>query len=140
MQLNLLIVDENAADTFLACRALRRAGYETRWCRVETSDQLRDALRHGPWDVVLCESGTARLSTDAAAAVLRDHAPDVPVLLFTERLPEEVELILRKTRFHHVLAKNCWKDLPAAIGALLARNLAPRPGERPLARPTLLRP
>lgn len=121
MLLNLLIVDDSEADAFLACRALRRAGYETRWCCVDSPGQLHDALHRGGWDVVLCDAVTTRLDARAVAAVLHDQAPRLPVLLYSAREPRELEGILRDTSFHGIVAKDRCDILADTVRALLGR-------------------
>jgi phosphoserine phosphatase RsbU/P len=53
--LRALIADDSADDAMLVLRALRQGGYEPSHVLVESAAGLREALAHGPWDVVLSD-------------------------------------------------------------------------------------
>jgi DNA-binding response OmpR family regulator len=53
--LHLLLVEDSDDDAELLLIELRRAGYELHHTRVETAEQMHEALRDNSWDVVISD-------------------------------------------------------------------------------------
>lgn len=52
MKLRTLIIEDNPDDALLAVCELEKAGHEVTYLRVQTADEVRDALASQVWDVV----------------------------------------------------------------------------------------
>ncbi len=73
MNLKVLIVDKSETEAELAVRELSKSGFVVTWERVETADDLRDALLR-PWDLIVSDSSMLRalaLTRDGSAAASR---------------------------------------------------------------------
>lgn len=117
--LNVLIVDDSDADAFLAARALRRAGYEAAWCRVDTPEALEAALQRQQWHVLLCDTVPPRLPITRSLAVVHDTVPSLPVVVLSGRRLDDLRDLLTKDEVRGVLAKDRFDELPALISSLL---------------------
>ncbi len=60
--------------------ALRVAGLDPRFTRVDIEPALNAALARGPHDVVLFDPTTPALSRPLIEARLRDHRVDIPIV------------------------------------------------------------
>jgi PAS domain S-box-containing protein len=87
--LNVLIVEDSRDDAELAALALRRAGHEVAWTRVEDEPGLLAALRDARWDVALVDHSLPRLSSHAVIETLRRAGADVPVIIVSGQIGEE---------------------------------------------------
>jgi CheY-like chemotaxis protein len=82
--LRLLIVEDQVSDAELALRHLRAGGVECTSERVETQDELREALLRQRPDLVLSD-GLLRAGFDGltALAIVRAETPGVPFILLS---------------------------------------------------------
>ncbi len=79
--LRVLLVDDSEEDATLIVRELRRAGHDPVARRVINESTMRAALDGASWDVVLCDSSMPGFSAAAAASVLAETNPDLPLIL-----------------------------------------------------------
>src|SRR5262249_46646717 len=88
--LRVLIVEASAGAADVLVCALRAGGYEVVPRRVGVADELTAALGTGLWDLVLAGDGPEPLSAAAALDVVRRSGRDVPFILVTGSVGEEV--------------------------------------------------
>jgi signal transduction histidine kinase/FixJ family two-component response regulator len=94
--LRVLLVDDSEDDAFLVVRELERAGYEAVWQRVETAAALAEAVAREPWQLVLCDYVMPQFGGLAALRLLRHVAPDLPVIIVSGEIGEEVAVAAMK--------------------------------------------
>lgn len=68
----------NDAETFVS--VLRNAGHAVRPTRVETEEELRDALDQRTFDLFLCAAGLADLPLAVAKRLVQQSGKDIPVI------------------------------------------------------------
>jgi DNA-binding response OmpR family regulator len=80
--------------------ALRSAGLEARFTRVDIEPALNAALVRGGFDVAIVDPGTPGLSHSTLEARLREHRGDFPIVVLEdlETLGERVKLALAARR------------------------------------------
>src|SRR6187549_4049668 len=88
--LRLLHVEDSERDAALIQRHLKRAGYDLLSERVETAEAMRRALETQTWDVVLTDYSMPHFSALQALAVLRNSGLDIPVIIVSGTIGEEV--------------------------------------------------
>ncbi len=64
--INVIIVEDNEDDLILILHALKKAGYETSYTRVETAAGLKDALADEKWQLVISDHAIPRFSAPEA--------------------------------------------------------------------------
>jgi two-component system sensor histidine kinase UhpB len=79
--LDVLIIEDSQTDTKLVVRELRRSGYEPRWARVDTPEDLRAALQQRRWQVVISDSSAPRLNALQAFSLTKELLPGVPFVV-----------------------------------------------------------
>jgi PAS domain S-box-containing protein len=118
--LRILIAEDSEDDALLMVRTLRRAGLAVDWHRVETADELRRALRGNSWDVVLSDYSMPRLDGLKALTIVRGHDSDVPFIVVSGSIGEELAADVIRAGAQDVLMK----DRLDRLAGVLERELA----------------
>lgn len=90
-RLSVLFVDDSDLDVMLAVRALRGAGYEVRYERVERAPDLAARLP-GDWDVVVCDHQMPEFDALSALRVHRESGADLPFLIVSGAIPDALAI------------------------------------------------
>src|SRR5262245_47992927 len=113
--LRLLIVEDSADDALLIVRQLQRSDFDPTWERVETSAALSAALARQSWDVILTDHHMPHLSAPAALAVVQQQGLDVPFLVVSGSIGEELAVRLIKQGAIDYLFKDRLARLGVAV-------------------------
>lgn len=117
--LRVLFVEDSEDDMRLLVRQLRQGGYGPTHERVETGDGLRSALHRGGWDIIISDYTMPRLSGLEALAVTLQLAPDVPFLLVSGTVGEEVAVeSIKSGAADYLMKQNLIRFVPAVARAL----------------------
>jgi signal transduction histidine kinase len=127
--LRILFIEDSEDDVLLLARQLRQGGYSPAYERVETADGLRSALHRGGWDVIISDYSTPRFSGLEALAVTLQLAPEVPFLLISGTVGEEVAVeSIKAGAADYLMKQNLIRFVPAVSRAL--RDAAERKAMR----------
>ena len=113
-KLRVVHVEDNPADADLMARALREAGYDVDWQRVETEDEFRRALESAP-DVVVADYHLPRFGGLRALELLRQIHPHIPFLVVSGAVGEEEAAETIRLGAADYLLKDRMGRLPAAV-------------------------
>lgn len=113
--LRVLLVEDNPDDAELVILELRRAGYEPTSLRVQTGQALRLALKESAWDVIVSDYSLPTFSAPEAFAIVRELSIDIPFIIVSGTVGEEVAVQAMRTGVHDFLLKGHLKRLVAAI-------------------------
>ena len=94
--LKVLIVEDSSDDAELLVLKLIDEGYRVHHQRVDTEDGMRRALAQSPWDVVLCDQAMPQFSAFAALAALSDLDLDLPLIVVSGKIGEELAVDLMR--------------------------------------------
>jgi PAS domain S-box-containing protein len=114
--LRVLLVEDNEDDAALLTRYFERAGYLPSVRRVETAEEMRQALNHNHagWDVVLADFNLPRFSAPAALQLLKQLGQDVPFIVMSGAVSEETAVEAMRAGAHDYVSKqNLTRLLPA---------------------------
>jgi PAS domain S-box-containing protein len=127
-RLRMLIVDDSEDDALLMMHRFRQAGYRCEFERVYSGGAMREALAHGPWDVVLCDHMMPRFSSLDALALLQEMGQDLPFIIVSGLIDEETAVAAMRAGAHDYLSKDKPHRLIPAVERELreARNRAER--------------
>lgn len=103
--IRLLICEDCDDDAVLIVRALVRGGFEVDYERVETAAATADALRLRPPDLVISDYSIPGFGADAALALLGDSGLDVPFILVSGRVGDELAAALMRSGAHDFILK-----------------------------------
>jgi PAS domain S-box-containing protein len=112
--LRVLVVDDSADDTELVVRELRRGGISPAARRVETAQELRSALEE-PWDIVIADWSLPGFDGLSAFKIVREHDADVPVIIVSGTVDEEMAVTALKAGVQDFVGKGKLTRLVPAV-------------------------
>ncbi|VAX09171.1 diguanylate cyclase/phosphodiesterase (GGDEF & EAL domains) with PAS/PAC sensor(s) [hydrothermal vent metagenome] len=113
--LRLLLVEDNPDDAELVLRVLRKGGYNNDSLRVDNEHDLREALENSNWDIVLSDYSMPGFSGLAALNILKELNLDIPFIIISGTIGEEVAVEAMRLGAHDYLMKNNLIRLVPAI-------------------------
>jgi two-component system sensor histidine kinase/response regulator len=111
----ILMVEDSPDDAELSIRALRRAGINLTFQRVETPETMRKALAEGTWDLVIADYSMPRFNGLAALKMLRETGLDLPFILVSGTVGEDVAVEAMKGGADDYVLKSNLARLPLAV-------------------------
>jgi signal transduction histidine kinase len=117
--LRVLFLEDRPADVELMLHELRRAGFEPVWQRVETEPEFLASLSAG-YEVILSDYSRPSFDVLRALALVQAHGIDIPLIVVTGSISEEVAVECMK----HGAADYLLKDRLARLGPAVAQALA----------------
>ena len=116
-RLKAIVVEDNENDLLLTTEELQRYGFAMEWTWVQDAEGLRRALQSGPCDVVLADYRLPAFSGREALELVRAMNVDVPFILVTATLGDEIAVdMMRRGADDYVL-----KDRMARLGHCVER-------------------
>lgn len=117
--LHVLFVADCQSDRSAVIRQLRRGGYEPLTTCVETAAAMRAALQRQQWDVVLADYTTSQFSALAALELLHQIDLDVPFIILSNSMNEQIAVTAMKAGAHdYVMKDNLARLVPAVMREL----------------------
>ncbi|HXQ20781.1 MAG TPA: ATP-binding protein [Candidatus Acidoferrales bacterium] len=113
--LRVLLIDDSEDDAALVLRELRHGGYEPTWERVDCAPALADALARQKWDLITCDYVMPSFSAPEALKLIHDRRIDVPVIIISGQVGEEVAVTAMKAGAHDYVSKHKLMRLCPAI-------------------------
>ena len=113
--LRTLLIEDSADDAALILLALERGGYSPDIVHVQDAEALRAALADTRWDVVLADHSLPRFSAPAALEVIHETGRDLPFIIVSGAIGEEVAVALMKAGAHDYINKGALARLCPAI-------------------------
>jgi len=112
---NILIVDDSADDAELIVHALRRGGHQVKFERVDTPDAMLAALKQESWDLIIADYAMPHFSGLAAFKLLKDLDLDLPFILVSGAVGEEVAVQAMKAGAQDYILKHNLTRLAPAV-------------------------
>ncbi len=117
-ELRVLIVEDSAADAELLVRKLRLGGFAPESRRVDTQSAFEEALE-APWDLILSDYEMPGFDGLRALAIARERRGDVPFILVSGTVGEELAVAaLREGAADYLL-----KDRLGRLGSAVSHAL-----------------
>ncbi|HEY3254624.1 MAG TPA: ATP-binding protein, partial [Polyangiaceae bacterium] len=114
-KLRVLLVEDSASDAKLLVHELRRGAESVEFERVEDVDAMRAALEAQTWDAVISDWSMPTFSGLAALALVGSLGLDIPFLIVSGTIGEEVAVEAMRAGAHDYLIKGNLKRLNPAI-------------------------
>jgi PAS domain S-box-containing protein len=114
--LKVLIVEDSVDDTFFIVRELQRGGYVVDFERVETPAAMQTALQARNWDLIVSDFSMPCFGGAAALALYRQSGLDVPFILVSGTMGEDIAVEMLKAGAHHYVMKENLDKLVPAVG------------------------
>jgi PAS domain S-box-containing protein len=113
--LRILIVEDSEEDSLLLLMELRRSGFEPDFKRVEKRDDMKEALQQREWDIVISDYVMPRFSGLDALAVLRASGIDLPFIIVSGNIGEDIAVDAMRAGAHDYIIKGNLKRLVPAV-------------------------
>jgi two-component system cell cycle sensor histidine kinase/response regulator CckA len=113
--LRVLLVEDSKFDTLLMVRYLQNNGYQTVHQRVQSLVEMEKALDEQQWDVVLCDYQLPTFGVVPALDLLKRKGLDVPFIVVSGAIGEELAVDLMKSGAHDFIVKGRLSRLIPAI-------------------------
>jgi signal transduction histidine kinase/HPt (histidine-containing phosphotransfer) domain-containing protein len=126
LPLRVLLIEDSEDDAELLLRELKRGGYEPLAGRVQSSHDLAAALAAQEWDIVLSDFSMPQFSGMAALTAVRQHSADLPFILVSGAIGEEMAVAAMKAGANDYLMK----DAMARLGQIVRRAIQESEGRR----------
>jgi diguanylate cyclase (GGDEF)-like protein len=117
--LKLIIVEDSEDDLLLLLRALKKGGFEPVYTRVNTEEGLRTALEGKDWQIVISDHAMPRFSALEALEVVKASGRDLPFIIVSGTISEEVAVNAMRGGAHDYIMK----DNLARLAPAVAREL-----------------
>ncbi|MCK5229978.1 MAG: response regulator, partial [Desulfobulbaceae bacterium] len=123
--LHLLILEDNPDDAELAVMELKREGFTLEWTRVDTEQGFKEALAGMP-DLILVDYALPSFDGVSALQVHRQLAPEIPLIIFSGTIGEEVAVECMKSGAMDYV----FKDRISRLGPVVKRALKEAKADR----------
>ncbi|MBS0289489.1 MAG: response regulator [Proteobacteria bacterium] len=115
MQLiRILLVEDRADDQVLLENTLMSAGISYEIIRVENETDYRNALKNAP-DIIISDFSLPQFDGFTALSILKSMELDIPFILVSGTIGEEVAVSAMKSGANDYIMKNNLNRLPAAV-------------------------
>ena len=113
-QLRVLVVEDSADDAELVVRLIKKGGYSVYHERVDTAQQMRDALKNNVWDIIISDYKMPGFSGIKALGILNECGLDIPFILVSGTIGEELAIeAMRKGANDYLMKDNLSRLVPA---------------------------
>src|SRR5579863_4247048 len=109
-----LIIEDSHDDAEITVLALEKSNFEVSWQQIENRQQFQAALTQAI-DVIIADYSLPDFSAPEALAILQDHALDIPFIVVTGSISEEVAVACIKQGADDYLLKDRLSRLGEAI-------------------------
>ncbi|HWP85069.1 MAG TPA: response regulator [Terriglobia bacterium] len=113
--LRLLLVEDSESDALLLLHELRRGGYEVVHERVDTAEEMSAALEKACWDIIISDYSMPHFSGLAALSLLKQKGMDVPFLIVSGTIGEDLAVASMKSGAQDYIMKNNLNRLVPAV-------------------------
>ncbi|MEO6097267.1 MAG: response regulator [Fibrobacteria bacterium] len=115
-ELRILFVEDSPADVELAGWELEKNGFSiSRQNRVQTGDDLRTSLHAEEWDLVISDYSMPNFNGLEALRLVRQSRPDLPFIMVSGTIGEEVAVTAMKAGANDYLMKGHLQRLAPAV-------------------------
>jgi DNA-binding NtrC family response regulator len=113
--LRVLLAEDNEDDAHLLVMELQRAGYLVVSERVDSAAEMAAMLDQREWDIVIADYSMPSFSGMDALTLVKDRRLDVPFIIVSGTIGEDVAVAAMKAGAHDYLIKdNLARLAPAA--------------------------
>jgi PAS domain S-box-containing protein len=113
--LRVLVVEDSEEDCLLLKNELTRGGYAVTYRRVETADGMIAAFAEENWDLVISDHRMPQFSSLAALKLCKERAPNLPFIVVSGSIGEELAVSAMKAGAHDYIMKDNFARLVPAV-------------------------
>jgi CheY-like chemotaxis protein/two-component sensor histidine kinase len=113
--IRVLLIEDSEDDAILIERELKKGGYNPIIERVWTEEAMKKAFESGTWDLIICDYMLPTFSIEEALDEVKASQRDIPFIIVSGAISEEVAVRMMKAGVHDYLKKDNLTRLVPAI-------------------------
>lgn len=114
LPIRVLIAEDSEDDALLIKRELRHGGYTPEMRRVDSAADMQAALEAHEWDLIITDHNMPSFDSNDALVLAREHDHNIPFILVSGSIGEEIAVDAMKSGAHdYVMKNNLTRLLPA---------------------------
>jgi PAS domain S-box-containing protein len=94
--LRVLVVEDSEDDAYFLIRELKKNGFEPEFERVESGQQMTEALEKKKWDIVISDHSVPGFGSLEALEIIKKKKVDIPFIVLSGTIGEEVAVNVMK--------------------------------------------
>jgi len=114
-QVRALLVEDSEDDAALMLRYLKKEGFAVEYQRVDCEEDLKQALNNDRWDIVITDHNLPGFSSDASIATVKRFDPDMPIIIVSGTIGEDLAVMAMRNGAHDYIMKNNLARLAPAV-------------------------
>jgi len=114
-ELRILVIEDSEDDALIVLRQIRKGGYDIYHERIETSQSMKVMLQEKTWDIILSDYKMPHFSGLQALTIYKESGLDIPFIIVSGTIGEEVAVEAMKSGAHDYMMKNNLGRLLPAI-------------------------
>lgn len=118
-KLRLLLIEDHEDDALLLLHHLGKEGFDIQSDRVETATEMEELLKTREYDLIICDFRLPKFSGEHALEIYKNSGLDIPFILVSGTIGEEVAVSMMKSGAHDYIMK----DHIVRIGPAVTREL-----------------
>ncbi len=104
--LRALIIEDSEDDMLLMVHELQHGGFDLTYQRVDSAEAMKAALAEQSWDIIIADYRIPHFSPPAALALLQESGLDLPFIIVSDTIAEDVAVAALKAGTHDYLTKD----------------------------------
>ncbi len=116
---HVLLIDDSDDDRVLIDRTLKQDDFDPVIKRVESREEMREALQGQDWDVILCDYYMPRFGAEEALDILTQVGKDIPFIIVSGVISEDAAVKLMKMGANDYVKK----DRLSRLGPVIRREM-----------------
>jgi len=113
--LKVLLIEDSEDDAFLLTRKLKVDGFDPVITRVDTEERMKEEILKDNWDVIISDFALPKFDGLSALRIYKEAQLDIPFLIVSGTIGEEVAVNAMKQGAHDYLMKDKLDRLVPAI-------------------------
>jgi PAS domain S-box-containing protein len=123
-EINILVLEDSEDDYELALNYIKMAEFEVYAEMTWSKDQFEKKLESNNWDIILCDYDMPQFDAFDALNVLRNKSIDIPLIVISGSISEELAVNTIKAGAKDYLMKDKLMKLPYAVARALREHKA----------------
>jgi PAS domain S-box-containing protein len=119
-KISLLLIEDSEPDAELLLHQLEKGGFEVKYKRLETSEDMKRALKNQKWDIVISDYVLPEFDGLSAWKVLQKSGLDLPFIIVSGKIGEDAAVDAMRSGVHDYIMKSNMKRLIPAVERELA--------------------
>ncbi len=118
--LHVLVVEDSSDDARLIIHELKMAGFQIISERIQSAQELEQALNAKNWDIVLSDYTLPQYTAIDVLKAVKEKNPDLPCIVISGTIGEETAVAAMQAGAQDFFVKGRLKRLPLAVKRELA--------------------